>query len=358
MNIKYYEDEKIEKNRKSIFLAGPTPRSNEILSWRNQALKILEELNFDGDVYVPESKKSSFGKSLDIPFKEIVNWELEHLSRADVICFWIPRDLKTMPAFTTNVEFGYHIKTGKIVYGRPHDAPKNRYLDFLYEKEYNEKPCETLEETLKKCLEMTKEKDAKIFFTSDTHFGQTRTLELSKRPFKNANEMDETIVKNWNKQIGKSDTIYHLGDFGDFKMIDKLNGNIILILGNYEIKDLETNFANDFSLYRKYLISLGFKDVIINGVSIELPGIQEKIYLTHKPLDCKKDMFNLFGHIHNLSKVKKFGLNVGIDCYNFNPVSTSEMLFYKNAIQNFYDNDVFCEKNDLVNTENDNDLIK
>lgn len=43
-----YSDQKIIKGKKSIFLAGPTPRKEEIVSWRKEAIKILEENNFDG----------------------------------------------------------------------------------------------------------------------------------------------------------------------------------------------------------------------------------------------------------------------------------------------------------------------
>lgn len=341
MVIKYYEDYEIEKNRKSIFLAGPTPRSKDVLSWRPQALEILQKLNFDGDVYLPESKNKFIGKQLNISFTDITNWELEHLSRTDVICIWVPRDLNTMPAFTTNIEFGYHLNSGKVVYGRPENAPKTRYLDFLYKRDYNEEPCATLEDTLKKCVEKIKDKEPKVLFTSDTHFGQIRTLEYSKPPFKNIEEMNQTIIRNWNKIVNKNDLVYHLGDFGDLNYIEKLNGNIILILGNYEIKYMKENFNNNFNEFKKYLISLGFKDVIKKGKIIKLPNSKEKIYLTHKPTDCKETLFNLFGHIHNLCKVKKFGLNVGTDCFNYTPSTIEEVLFYKQAIEKYYDQDVF-----------------
>ena len=35
-----------------------------------------------------------------------------------------------------------------------------------------------------------------IYFTADTHFGSKRTLELSKRPFKDTDEMDNYIIKH------------------------------------------------------------------------------------------------------------------------------------------------------------------
>ena len=47
---------------------------------------------------------------------------------ADVIVFWIPRDLDTLPGFTTNIEWGAWHRSGKVVLGAPPDAPKMRYL--------------------------------------------------------------------------------------------------------------------------------------------------------------------------------------------------------------------------------------
>ena len=49
-----YSNQKIITSKKSIFLAGPTPRSKEVNTWRKDALKILDKLEFDGLVYVPE----------------------------------------------------------------------------------------------------------------------------------------------------------------------------------------------------------------------------------------------------------------------------------------------------------------
>ena len=51
----------------------------------------------------------------------------------------------------------------------------------------------------------------KLWFTSDTHFGSKRTLELSKRPFDTVEDMDSQIIENWNKAVGKNDTVIHLG---------------------------------------------------------------------------------------------------------------------------------------------------
>ena len=128
----------------SIFLAGPTPRSLDTKSWRPDAIKILKDLNYNGQVIYPERSV----KMEHVDYDAQVEWEYHGLVNCDVIVFWIPRDLDTMPAFTTNVEFGTYVKSGRIVYGRPDDAPNNRYLDWLYKK-HNDRPIyNTLKDTL------------------------------------------------------------------------------------------------------------------------------------------------------------------------------------------------------------------
>ena len=346
MNIKYYDDKVIERNRNSIFLAGPTPRDGEVKSWRRYAIKILELLGFDGDVFVPEYKNRVVD-SKNIVYDEIINWELEHLDRASVVMFWIPRELKNMPAFTTNVEFGYNFHTNKIVYGRPDDAPKNRYLDFLYKKYYNLEPATSLVNTVKGCLKKLSSKEQKTFFVSDTHFGAQRTLELSKRPYKNTEEMDNDFVRKWNAKIAPNSTVYHLGDFGNFDVLNKLNGKITLILGNYEKKEMKEKYNDNFDEYKKMLLNKGFENVVKDGLFIKLKDDSE-VYLTHEPIDCKRDCFNLFGHIHQLCTCKRFGLNVGIDCLHYEPFSMDDVLFYKNAIEKHYDINVFSAENDLT----------
>ena len=130
MNIIYSDMDIPETKGKSIFLAGPTPREENTKSWRIEALKLLEEYGYKGTVYVPERRDWK----VKFDYTDQVDWELTALSRTYAYVFWIPRDLKTMPAFTTNIEFGMCVNNWvvKMVYGRPNDAPKNRYLDHLY----------------------------------------------------------------------------------------------------------------------------------------------------------------------------------------------------------------------------------
>lgn len=146
-----YSDQEIKQSKKSIFLAGPTPRGKDVLSWRTEACAILEKLGFDGLVYVPEY--STWKPKAD--YVDQAMWEREGLTNASVIVFWIPRQLPDMPAFTTNVEFGYWLHTNKVLYGRPDNAEKIKYLDWLYKLDYNKEPINNLEELLKEAINKT-----------------------------------------------------------------------------------------------------------------------------------------------------------------------------------------------------------
>ncbi len=129
-----YSDQEIFTDQivPSIFLAGPTPRSIHVPSWRPDAIKILDDEGFDGVVLVPERRVIQD----KIDYTDQVEWEYSGLSNCTAIVFWVPREMATMPALTTNVEFGYWIAKApeKVIYGRPPSAVSTRYLDWMYSK--------------------------------------------------------------------------------------------------------------------------------------------------------------------------------------------------------------------------------
>lgn len=53
------------------------------------------------------------------------------------------------------------------------------------------------------------------FFTSDIHLGNATTVLADGRPFKNDKEFEKFLIKTWNKQAKKGDTIYVIGDLFD-----------------------------------------------------------------------------------------------------------------------------------------------
>lgn len=115
---------------RSIFLAGPTPRDMITPSWRPDAITHLKNHQFSGTVFVPEHEV----RMPNIDYTNQTEWENSCLISSYVILFWIPRNLTTLPGFTTNVEFGRFYENHTTLYGRPDKAPHTRYLDWLYTK--------------------------------------------------------------------------------------------------------------------------------------------------------------------------------------------------------------------------------
>lgn len=157
MIISYYDQEVIQ-GEKSIFLAGPTSKTPNIISWRKEACEKLENLGFDGIIYVPEYSTGEVRNNYDYE----AMWERKALTISTVILFWIPRSLPYMAGFSTNVEFGYWLHTNKVIYGRPDNAIKIRYLDWLYKTDYGLEPINNLNQLLQKAIEMVDDTKIKM----------------------------------------------------------------------------------------------------------------------------------------------------------------------------------------------------
>ena len=323
---KDYSDKKI------VFLAGPIKGAPD---WQKRVIEDLSDL----DVYVANPRREN-AQNFDLDLQ--IGWESKFLALAEVIMFWIPqkdmdiagRDYAQTTRFELSewaVKTRYNRGRKKIVVGIDESFFGKSYIVKRLEEEgvsvYN-----NYAETLAQVRSLLKE-SGRVFFTSDTHFGSERTLLMSRRPFVSIKEMDEVLVSNWNKKVSPDDEVYHLGDFGNLAIRPYLNGKIHLVFGNYETEAIKENpeFQKDLEKY--------FASFCPNKILSLKDG--EAVFLTHKPSGCRRDMFNLFGHIHGLKKVSRNGLNVGVDANHFLPVPEDDVLFFKNAVINDYDHEVF-----------------
>ena len=323
----------------AVFLAGPCPREdyekNDV--WRKEAYSIFEDIGFKGDILNPTNKNYMLMKDLT----KQTDWENEAMHKASAIIFYLERTEKN-PGFTSNVEIGMWLKSNNIFVCIPDDSRKKNANAYIRIKcdQAGIPVFNTLEETIIAVDEKLNNKDdPKKWFLSDTHFSQQRTLDFSKRPFRNVKEMDLELISNWNKTVNVNDDVYVLGDFGeDLRYINCLNFKTLhFIKGNYErdkVPDIieQLKKRKDVKIYDndECKIKVGDFDCV----------------LRHEPLTDykpKKGEFVLYGHIHGRQMVKKgFGLDVGVDCHHFRPISEDEVAFYLNAEdKGYYDNQVF-----------------
>jgi len=188
-----------------------------------------------------------------------------------------------------------------------------------------------------------------LFFCSDAHFCNKETLTLDNRPFSSPNKFDKAVVKIWNKQANKKDTIYFIGDFVDcddaqsvlwkksIKYVCKIKAKVVLIIGNNESRVIKYFFDDDFEKFRAYCIQIGFQDVLKNCI-VNIKGLN--FYLVHKPKDCVAGMLNLFGHVHRSGGIyRPFGFNIGCDLNHFRLYSEDDIMHLVSMKEKFWDKD-------------------
>lgn len=167
------------------------------------------------------------------------------------------------------------------------------------------------------------------YYIADTHFGHANILNLCNRPFNSIEEMDETLIKNWNDTVSNQDDIYILGDFS-FKSknpaeyLKKLNGKKHLIIGNHDNKLIKNK-----ECYKYFEEMEDIKVVNDNGL---------QIFCCHYPLvewlGYYRNVIHFYGHVHNsfnntttcYAANMKNAYNVGADILNFTPKTAKEII--------------------------------
>ena len=121
------------------------------------------------------------------------------------------------------------------------------------------------------------------------------------------------------------------------ELVKKIKAQVVLIMGNNEDRVVKYFFNNNFEKFREYCISVGFKDVFKN-LFVTIKG--KEFYLTHKPINYKKDVMNLFGHCHRAMGIyKPFGFNIGCDLNHFRVYSEDDVESLLNMKEVYWDRD-------------------
>lgn len=156
------------------------------------------------------------------------------------------------------------------------------------------------------------------FFVADEHYDHENIIKGCGRPYKNTQEMNKDEIERHNSVVTKEDEVYHLGDiwWGNTenwrrfaKIFNQLNGKHHLILGNHD------------NLKPFAYVEIGFLSV---HTSLKMGSV----HLIHDPSASCIDRNNLWlcGHVHDLFVKQKNVINVGVDVWDFTPVSMNQIL--------------------------------
>ena len=179
------------------------------------------------------------------------------------------------------------------------------------------------------------------FFTSDLHFGHANILlyapqrydYLGLEPQNGVPEMNEGIVRLWNRQVTPDDTVYVIGDVAMGKVdqtieyVRQLNGTKHLIMGNHDRPHpiMHKNDAKTAEWLERYT-DVGFETIGLSlvhdfdGVTAQVSHFpytgdhtEEERYGAYRPPNVGLPLVH--GHVHDHWDVNGVQYNVGIDAW-------------------------------------------
>jgi len=189
----------------------------------------------------------------------------------------------------------------------------------------------------------------KLWFTSDTHFGHGNIIIHCDRPFMDVGDralcrkyvtakqtlppvlkerieaavhyIDDTMIKNWNSVVAPEDDVWHIGDFslsrktvaGDY--LPKLNGRLHLVRGNH---DGESTWAHHQWAFSEHYAERGTQ-----GTNLVMSHYAMRHW---NGSFGDKGSIQLHGHSHGQMSPLKNQCDVGVDVWDFRPVSLQSIL--------------------------------
>jgi calcineurin-like phosphoesterase family protein len=147
-------------------------------------------------------------------------------------------------------------------------------------------------------------------------------------------DMNVDMIYKWNSVVPPNGLVYHDGDLSWYtkkwlkRLLSHLNGEIILLQGNHDRDKLQSLFKE----VHRYL-------------TLDIGGY--KCFLTHRPVgvgdpkywrvDYRKQAeghdFCIVGHIHEKWLINKRNINIGVDQWDFWPISEERLIRFLDQLQ-------------------------
>ncbi len=168
------------------------------------------------------------------------------------------------------------------------------------------------------------------FFTADTHFGDVHILRQRGAAFGSIEAHDEVLVARWNEVVSPDDQIWHLGDFAADasrehcrSVFDRLNGRKHLVRGNHD-----TN----------RVLELPWNEPPVETVRLDArdeAGTEWRFFLAHYAHRAWPGLWritrHLYGHTHGRIPDTTRSCDVGVDAWEYRPVSIAALVARQDA---------------------------
>ncbi|MGC8512893.1 MAG: metallophosphoesterase family protein [Acidimicrobiales bacterium] len=191
------------------------------------------------------------------------------------------------------------------------------------------------------------------FFSSDFHFGHQNIISYCRRPYHSLAEMNNTLVANWNALVGPHDVVHVLGDVAmgrrdeTLRFVSQLAGRKVLYPGNHD--RCWYGHGPSAADFEKEYLDAGFDEIRQGPYKLRVAG--RLVTLCHLPYrgdSGDTDRFSKFrpvdeglwllhGHVHDKWRQHGRMINVGVDVWDFAPVSEDAVAALMDAEANAAD---------------------
>jgi calcineurin-like phosphoesterase family protein len=173
------------------------------------------------------------------------------------------------------------------------------------------------------------------YLISDFHLDHGNIIDYCDRPFTSVEEMNETLVTNWNDTVDHDDAVLYGGDLTIrssaaplLDWLEKLNGDIVFLIGNHDETILEGLDRVQF----------------VESYRFDHRGVP--FHAVHDPVDAPSNPTGwvLHGHHHNnwpdrfpfISHDNRY-VNFSVELLGYRPLSTDRLVDYLACGREFAD---------------------
>ena len=161
------------------------------------------------------------------------------------------------------------------------------------------------------------------WYTADLHLGHENILRLASRPFRSISHMDGVLIERLWEAVAPDDVLWVVGDFAfgpRAKDLDWLMGMFVqlpgaqkhLVIGNHDGEATQ---------------SLPW-DSVSQLAEVADPVGDHPLVLCHYPMmtwhRARKGALHFFGHVHGNWRGGRGCVNVGVDVWDYRPVTFDE----------------------------------
>lgn len=183
------------------------------------------------------------------------------------------------------------------------------------------------------------------WFTSDLHFGHANIIDFCRRPWNSVWEMNDGLIERWNARVAPDDDVVILGDFilGDkernLPLAHRLNGHKRLLPGNHDNvwPGGKRGWRDWLGAYAE--VGIDVIEMLPPQLSLTTTIGNHRAQMAHFPRYGDShgvDRYTawrptepgilLHGHTHSTQRLVDDHLHVGVDAWDYGPVSEDELV--------------------------------